>query len=53
MKKYTIEFSNTLGIKHNDAVKIDAALKSLKVNSNTSVESEVQRESRKYFEFEI
>ena len=52
-QKYTIMFSNSSGIKEKDALKIDAALKVMKIAGNTTVTSEVQNESRRFFEFEI
>ncbi|MBQ2960831.1 MAG: hypothetical protein IJE09_06385 [Oscillospiraceae bacterium] len=51
--KLTIAFSNSSGIKAKDAVKIDAALKALKIGGNTTIASEVQNESRKFLEYEI
>ena len=41
------------GIKMKDAAKIDAALSSMKYSGGLSVSSEVQTESRRYFEYEI
>ena len=52
-QKVTIEFSNSTGIKEKDAVKIDAALKALKISGNVTVTNEVQNESRRFFEYEI
>lgn len=52
-QKYTLNFSNTSGIKEKDAIKIDAALKSLKIAGNTTVTNEVHNESRRFFEYEI
>lgn len=52
-QKYTLKFSNSSGIKEKDAVKIDAALKAMKISGNTTVTSEVQNESRRFFEYEI
>lgn len=52
-QKYTLKLSNSSGIKEKDAVKIDAALKSMKISGNTTVTSEVQNESRRFFEYEI
>jgi len=51
--KYTLNLSNSSGIKAKDAIKIDAALKSLKAIGNTTVTNEVQNESRRFFEYEI
>lgn len=52
-EKFVIEFSESSGLKVNDAVKIDAALKALNVSGDTSIVSEVKREARKFFEYEI
>ena len=52
-QKYMLKMSNSSGIKVNDAVNIDAFLKSLKYAGNTSVESEARNESRRYLEYEI
>lgn len=52
-QKLTIHFSSSSGIKENDAVKIDAALKSLKISGNTTVTSEAKNESRRFFEYEV
>lgn len=51
--RLTLNFSQTSGIKEKDAVKIDAALKAMKISGNTTVTSEVRNESRRYFEYEI
>ena len=50
---YVLQFIDTVVIKESDAIKIDDALKSMKVLSNTSVRSEIRNESRKSFEYEI
>ena len=52
-QKYTLQLSNSSGIKEKDAVKIDAALKAMKITGNTTVTSEVRNESRRFFEYEI
>lgn len=52
-QKYTLKLSNSSGIKETDAVKIDAALKAMKISGNTTVTSEVKNESRRFFEYEI
>lgn len=52
-QKYTLKLSNSSGIKEKDAVKIDAALKAMKIAGNTTVTSEVRNESRRFFEYEI
>ena len=52
-QKYTLKLSNTSGIKETDAVKIDAALKAMKLTGNTTITSEVRNESNRFFEYEI
>lgn len=52
-QKFTLKLSNSLGIKEKDAVKIDAALKAMKIAGNTTVVNEVKNESRRFFEYEI
>ena len=52
-QKYTLKLSNSSGIKEKDAIKIDAALKGMKISGNTTVASEVRNESRRFFEYEI
>lgn len=52
-QKYTLNLINSSGIKEKDAVKIDAALKAMKIAGNTTVTSEVRNESRRFFEYEI
>lgn len=51
--KFSIKLSNSSGIKEKDAIKIDAALKGMKVTGNTTVTNEVQNESRRTFEYEV
>lgn len=51
--KISIKMSNSSGIKESDAVKIDAALKGMKVSGNATVASEAKNESRRYLEYEI
>lgn len=51
--KYTLKLSNSSGIKEKDAVKIDAALKALKIAGSASLVSEARSESRRFFEYEI
>ena len=50
---YTLDLSNSTGIKVKDALKIDAALKAMKIDGNATVSSEAQNESRRFFEYEI
>ena len=50
---YTLELSNSSGIKEKDAIKIDAALSAMKIDGHISIASEVQREKRSIFEYEI
>jgi len=52
-QKYTLKLSNSSGIKEKDAIKIDAALKGMKISGNTTVASEARNESRRFFEYEI
>lgn len=52
-QKYTLQLSNSAGIKERDAIKIDAVLKAMKISGNTTLVSEVQNESRRFFEYEI
>lgn len=52
-QKYMLKLSNSSGIKESDAVKIDAALKEMKVSGNTTVASEARNESRRYLEYDI
>ena len=52
-QKYTLKLSNSSGIKEKDAIKIDAALKAMKIFGNTTVVSEVRNESRRFFDYEI
>lgn len=52
-QKYIFKMSTSCGIKEDDAVKIDAALKELKCSGNTTVASEAMNESRRYLEYEI
>ena len=52
-QKFTLKLSNSSGMKESDAIKIDAALKSMKIGGNATVIGEVQNESRRYFEYEI
>ena len=50
---FNIEMSNSSGIKVKDAVKIDAALKAMKVSATTKIASEAQDEARRILEYEI
>ena len=50
---YTLELSNSSGIKIKDALKIDAALGAMKAKGNATVTSEAQSEMRRIFEYEI
>ena len=50
---YTLELSNSSGIKVKDAVKIDSALSAMKISGNATVTSEAQSETRRIFEYEI
>jgi hypothetical protein len=52
-QEFSLKLSNSSGIKEKDAVKIDAALKAMKISGNTTVVSEAQSESRRFFEYEV
>lgn len=52
-QKFALKLSQSSGIKEKDAVKIDAALKAMKISGNTTVVSEAQHEARRFFEYEI
>lgn len=49
----TLQLSNTSGIKEKDAVKIDAALKTMKVCGNINITNEAKSEAHQFFEYEI
>lgn len=52
-EKFTLNLSNSSGMKEDDAIKIDAVLKGMKCSGNTTVASEARNESRRYLEYEI
>lgn len=52
-KHFELEMHNSSGMKLDDAVKIDAILKSLKFIGNTTVASEVKNEARRYLEYDV
>ena len=52
-QKYTLNLSNSSGIKEKDAIKIDAALKAMKISGDVTVTSEAKKEARRFFEYEI
>lgn len=52
-QEFSLKLSNSSGIKEKDAVKIDAALKAMKISGNITVISEAQSESRRFFEYEV
>lgn len=52
-QKFTIKMSNSSGIKENDAMKIDAALKTFKCAGNYTVVNEAMNEAKRYLEYEI
>lgn len=52
-QKYVFKMSTSCGIKEDDAIKIDAALKELKCSGNTTVASEAMNEAKRYLEYEI
>ena len=49
----SIKLSSTLGLKENDAAKLDMILKSLKMAGNTTVLSEVQNEEKSILYYEV
>ncbi len=50
---YTLNLSNSCGVKIKDALKIDAALSAMKYSGNATFVSEAQSEMRRFFEYEI
>ena len=52
-QEFSLQLSNSSGICEKDACKIDAALKAMKISGNATMVSELQRESRRSFEYEI
>lgn len=52
-QKYTLNCSNSTGIRVSDAGKIDGALAAMKCSGNASVKSEAESEARRSFEYEI
>lgn len=52
-QKKVIKLISTSGIKANDALKIDGALKAMKISGNASLSNEVQNESRRCLQYEI
>lgn len=52
-QKYSLKLSDSSGIKESDAIKIDAALKSMKCFGHTAVTTEAQKEAKRFFEYEI
>ena len=52
-KRMEIKLIESSGIKTNDAVKIDAAIKAMRFESRTSIVAEVNQESQRSFEYEI
>ena len=52
-QKYILNLSNSSGIKEKDAIKIDAALKAMKISGDATVTSEAKNEARRFFEYEI
>ena len=52
-QEFSIQLSNSSGICEKDACKIDAALKAMKLTGNATMVSEVQKESRRSFEYEV
>lgn len=52
-QKYSLKLSDSSGIKENDAIKIDTALKSIKCSGHANVTIEAQKEAKRFFEYEI
>ena len=52
-QKFVLNLSNTSGIKEKDAVKIDGAIKAMKISARTSVASEAFKETHRFLEYEI
>ncbi len=52
-QRFTIEMSNSSGMRMKDAIKIDAALNALKLTGNTTLVADVQNEERRILEYEI
>lgn len=52
-KSLSIEFSTTTGMKEKDALKIDAALKVMKLSGSVSVANEIKSEMNRFFEYEV
>lgn len=52
-QKYTLQLSNTSGIKEKTAREIDVALKSMGFSGNATVLSEVKNEAGRYLEYDI
>lgn len=50
---FSLELSETSGMKEKDAAKIDAALKSMKLAGSITMVNEVKNESCRFFEYEI
>lgn len=50
---FSLQLSNSSGICENDACKIDAALKAMKLAGSATMVSEVKKESRRSFEYEV
>lgn len=49
----TFRYINSSGIKRSDAIKIDGALSKLKIGGDTSIMSQVEKEERIFFEYQI
>ena len=52
-QKFMLNMSISSGMKQSDAIKIDAILDKLKCRGNASVSSEVEKETRRFLEYEI
>lgn len=52
-ESFSFSLINSSGMKEKDAVKIDAALKSMKLSGDTTVASEIRNEAKRFFKFEV
>lgn len=52
-QKLVLKLSNSSGLKESEAMKVDAALKMIRLGTNSNILKEAQRESRRSLEYEI
>lgn len=52
-QKFTLEMGRSSGIKQNEAYKIDAVIKLLKVSASANIASETEKEANRLLEYEI